>query len=177
MAEMLHRPLSVLRRERTGDRGQTLKVGQHVRRRGRIMARAITVHPDARDADAARRLDVMEPTAGGMHPVAVGDAGLPLELAEVAKVGFVAADLLRGDDQIRVRTRKPFERARKQIVVAVGQDADLEAARASSDSARDTSSYHGSSPHLRATASASTGGNSRPIWRAACARPSVSTSR
>ena len=108
--------------------GRSRKIRQDARGRVRVIAGAVAVHPDARDAHAARGLDVMEPAARGMDPVAARNAGPTLELQEVTEVGLVASGLLRGDDEIWLRAREPFQRAREEIVIAVGQDADFEAA-------------------------------------------------
>jgi hypothetical protein len=63
----------------------------------------IAVYPYARDTEAARRFNVMEPAAGGMDPIITRDSSLPLEVLEMAEVPLVACDPLRRDDEIRAK--------------------------------------------------------------------------
>src|SRR5437899_1114929 len=101
-------------------------VRQDPRRRGRIVAGLVTVDPDPLDAEPPRRCDVVEPAAGAMDPVAPLDAALLLETLEMAELRLVAADHLRGDDEIGLQ-RKLGERLGEEIVVAIREHGELPA--------------------------------------------------
>ena len=69
----------------------------------------------------------MEQTLGHVEDPLTWQADLLEGVLEIAGIGLVAANLLRGDDPVE-RDLKPGLRAGEEIVVAVGDDGKPEAA-------------------------------------------------
>src|SRR5439155_17124718 len=109
--------------------GQSSELPDRVRQRGcrrdaqkcasGISSLALTVKPDAIDAQLASRCNIVKPTIGHVDPVIGLDSRHFLEAMEVSRSWLVRAHLLGGDHQIEGLTKGAL-RLSKQVLVAIG---------------------------------------------------------